>query len=160
MSCSMPGSPVLHYLLELAQIYVHWVGEERRRQVMLSNHLILSCLLLLLPSIFPSIWIFSKELALCIKWSKCWNISCSISPVNIQGWFPLGLTGLIFLQSKGPSRGFSSITIPNHQLLSLLFGPTLTCIHTWLLEKPELWLYGSLSAKWCLCFLICCLGLS
>ena len=128
--------------------------------VTLSNHLILSCPLVLLPSILPSIRIFFKELALCIRWSKCWKFSCSISPANIQGWFPLGLTSLIFLQSKGLSRGFSSITIPNHQLLSLLFGPTLTSIHTWLLEKPEFWLYGPLSAKWCLCFLICCLGLS
>ena len=54
MDCSMPGSPVLHYLLEFAQIHVHWM-------VMLSNHLILCCPLLFLPSIFPSIRVFSNE---------------------------------------------------------------------------------------------------
>ena len=50
--------------------------------VMPSNHLILCCPLLLLPSIFPSIRVFSRELTLCIKWPKCWNFSFSISPSN------------------------------------------------------------------------------
>ena len=81
--------------------------------------------------------------------------------MNIQGWFPLGFTGLISLQSKGLSRVFSSITVWKHQF----FGTQSSLrsnshIRTWLLEKPELWLYGLLLAKWCLCFLICCLGLS
>ena len=69
--------------------------------VMLSNHLILWLHFLLLPSIFPSIRVFSSEkLALCTRWSKYWA-SASVLPVNIQGWFSLGLTGLISLQSKG-----------------------------------------------------------
>ena len=63
-----------------------------------SNHLILSHPFLLLPSIFPSIRVFSSELALCIKWTKYWSFSFSISP-SIRGWFPLGLTGLISLIS-------------------------------------------------------------
>ena len=71
--------------------------------VMPPNHLILCCLLLLLPSIFPSIRVFSKELARCIKWPKDWSFSIS-SSMNVQGWFPLGLTGLISLQSKGLSK--------------------------------------------------------
>ena len=50
--------------------------------VMLSNHLSLCCSLLLLPSIFPSIRVFSNETALCIRWPKCWSISFSISPSN------------------------------------------------------------------------------
>ena len=59
-------------------------------------------LLLLLPSIFPSIRAFSNELALCIRWPKYWSFSlASVLPMNIQGWFPLGLTGWISLQSKG-----------------------------------------------------------
>ena len=87
--------------------------------------------------------------------------SASVFLMNIQGWFPLGLTGLISLQSKGLSRVFSSTTVQKHQF----FGaqPSLwsnSYIHIWLLEKPQLWLDGPLSAKWCLCFLICCLGLS
>ena len=74
MDCIMPGSSVLHYLLEFAQILVHWVG------VMISKHLILCCPLLLLPSIFPSSRVFSSELVLCIRWPKHWSFSFSISP--------------------------------------------------------------------------------
>ena len=83
------------------------------------------------------------------------SASASILPMNIQGWIPLGLTGLISLLSKGLSRVFSS----NH---SLKASPTLwsnSHIHTWLLEKSYLWLCRPLLAKWCLCFLICCLSL-
>ena len=82
--------------------------------VMPSNHLILSCPLLL-PSIFPSIKVFSNESALRIRWPKYWSFCLkAVHPMNIQGWFPLGLTGLIFLQSKGLSRVFSSTTIWRH----------------------------------------------
>ena len=77
--------------------------------VMSSNHLILCHLLLLLPSIFPRIKVFSNELTLCIRWPEYWHFAISHS-MNIQGWFPLGLTGLISLQSKGLSRVFSNIT--------------------------------------------------
>ena len=115
--------------------------------VMPSNHLILCRPLLLLPSIFPSIKVFSNESALCIRWPKYWNFSFSISP-----WFPLGLTSLIFLQSKGVSRVFSSTTLWKHQFFgaqpSLQFS---SHIHTWLLEKPKvkrLWFNRPLSAKW------------
>ena len=57
----------------------------------------------------------------------------SVLPMNIQGWFPLRLTGFISLQSKGFSRVFSNTTVQKHQLLvlSLLYGPTLTPIHTY-----------------------------
>ena len=89
------------------------------------------------------------------------SASASVLQMNIQSWFPLGLTGLISLLSKGLSRVFSSTTIWKHQL----FGtqPSLWSkihIYIWLLEKPYLWPYGSLSAKLCLCFWIPCLGLS
>ena len=80
--------------------------------------------------------------------------------MNIQSWFPSGLTGLISFQSKGCSRIFSSITTQKHPFFGV--QPSLwsnSHIHTWLLEKPLLASYKSLSAKWCLCFLICCLGL-
>ena len=61
--------------------------------MMLSNHLILCFPLLLLPSVFPSISIFSIESALCIRWPKYWSFSFTlVLPMNIQGWFPLGLT--------------------------------------------------------------------
>ena len=80
----------------------------------------------------------------------------SVRPMNIQGCFPLGLTGLISLLSRGVSRAFSSTTVQKHQFFST--QPSLwsnSHIHIWLL-----WLYEPLSAKWCLCFLIHCLGLS
>ena len=81
-----------------------------------SNHLILCCPLLLLPSIFPSIKVFfSSESVLCIRWSKYWSFSFSISPSNEYSvWFPLGLTGLISLQSKGLSRVFSNATVQKY----------------------------------------------
>ena len=64
-----------------------------------SNHLILCGPLLLLPSIFPRITVFSNESTLCIRWPKYWTVSSSVLPMNIQDWFPLGLTGMISLQS-------------------------------------------------------------
>ena len=106
--------------------------------VMPSNHLIPYHPLLLEPSIFPRIRVFSNELVLCIKWPKIEaSVSASVFPVNIQGWFPLGLTGLISLPSKGLSRVFSSTTVQKHQFFSA--QPSIwpnSHIHTWLLEKP------------------------
>ena len=75
MDCSMPGLPVHHQLLELAQTHVHEL-------VMPSNHLILCRSLLFLPSIFPSIRVFSNESLLCIRWPKYWSFSFSISPLK------------------------------------------------------------------------------
>ena len=83
--------------------------------VMPSNHLILCYPLLPLPSIFLSIRVFSNESALCIRWPKYWSFSFSILPMTIQEWFPLGLTGLISLQSQGLSRVFSNTTVQKHQ---------------------------------------------
>ena len=82
--------------------------------VMPSNHLILCRPLLLPPSLFPSIRVFSNELALRIRWPKHCSASASILPMDIQGWCPLGLTGLISLLSKGLSRVFSSTTVQKH----------------------------------------------
>ena len=74
MDCSMPGSSVLHCLLEYAQIHVHWVGN--------ANHLIHCHPLFFLPSLFPRIRFFSNDLPLCIRWAKYWSFSFSISPSN------------------------------------------------------------------------------
>ena len=76
------------------------------------------------------------------------SASASILLMNFQDWFPLGWTGWISLQSMGLSRVFSNTTVQKHQV----FGtqPSLwsnSQIHTWPLEKPQLWLCGSLSAK-------------
>ena len=81
------------------------------------------------------------------------SASASVLSVFIHGWFPLVLTGLISLQSKGLSRVFSNTTIWKHQFFSA--QPSLwssSHIHIWLLEKTYLWLYRPLLAKWCLCF--------
>ena len=75
MNHSTPGLPVHHQLPEFTQTHVHWI-------VMPSNHLILCRPLLLLPSIFPSIRVFSKESALCLRWPKYWSFSFNISPSN------------------------------------------------------------------------------
>ena len=130
--------------------------------VMPSNHLILCRPLLLLPSVFPSIRVFSNESAFSIKRLKFWSFSFSISPSNeYSGWFPLGLAGLISLQSKGLSRVLSSTTIQKYQFFGTQPSLWSNChIWTWLLEKAKPWLDKPLSAKWCLCFLILYLGLS
>ena len=75
MVCIMSGFPVLHYLLEFAQFMII-------ESAMPSNLLILCHLLLLLPSIFPSIRVFSNESALRIRWPKYWSFSFSTSPSN------------------------------------------------------------------------------
>ena len=75
MDYSTSGSRVLHHLLELAQTHAHRVSD-------VIHHLILCHLLLLLPSIFPSIRVFSNESTLCIRWPKYWSFSFSISPFN------------------------------------------------------------------------------
>ena len=87
--------------------------------VMPSNDLILCCPLLLLPSIFPSIRVFSNESIIHIRWPSI-RISASTStlPINIQGWLPLGWTGWIFLESKGLSRVFCNTTVQKHQFFS------------------------------------------
>ena len=155
MDWSTPGFPVLHHLPELLKFL-------SIELVMPSNHLILCRPLLLLPPIFPSIRVFSNESALQIRWPNYWSFnSASVLPMNSQGWFPLGLTGLISLLSKTLSRVLSSTTVQKNQFFSVqpsLWSNPHTC--TWLLEKPPLWLYGPLSKKWWLCFLMHCLGLS
>ena len=74
MGCSMPGLPVHHQLPELKPTSIE--------SVMPSSHLILCRPLLLLPSIFPSITVFSNESVLCNRWPKYWNFSFSICPSN------------------------------------------------------------------------------
>ena len=130
---SAPGLPVHHQLPESTQL----ISIEL---VMPSNHLILCRPLLLLPSIFPSIRVFSNESALHIRWLKDWSFSFNISPSNEhQDWSPLGWTGLIFLQSKskGLSRVFSNTTVQKHQFFGTKpSSQSNSHIHTWPLEKP------------------------
>ena len=86
-----------------------------------------------------------------------YSASPSVLPMNIQDWSPLGWTGWI-LQSKRLARVFSNTTVQKHQFFSAQpSSQSNSHIHTWPLEKPQPWLDGPLLAKWCLCFLICCL---
>ena len=106
--------------------------------VMPSSHLILCCPLLLLPLVPPSIRVFSKESALCIRWTKYRSFSFNIVlPMNTQDWSPLGWTAWISLQSKGLSRVFSNTTVQKHQFFGTqLSSQSNSHIHTWPLEKP------------------------
>ena len=84
--------------------------------VMPSNHLLLCRPLLLPPSIFPSIRVFSNESVLQIRWQSTGvSASASVLPMTVQDWFPLGWTSWISLQPKGISRGSSNATIQRHQ---------------------------------------------
>ena len=102
------------------------------KSVMPPNHLILCCPFLVLPSIFPSIRVFSKESVFHIRWPKFGvSASASVLPMNTQDWSPLGWTGWISLQSKGLQsllQHHSSKSI-NSLALSFLYSPTLTSVH-------------------------------
>ena len=93
------------------------------KSLMPSNHLILCNPLVLLPSIFPSIRVFSNESVLHIRWPNIWiSDSASVLPIYIQDWYPLELTARISLQSKGLSRVFSNTTVQKHQFFSAQFS--------------------------------------
>ena len=131
MGCSMPDFPVHHQLPGLAQTHVHWVSDAIQ-----PSHPVIpfSFCLQSFPAsgIFPMSQFFPSG-------GQSIGISAAalVLTIYIQDWFPLGLTGLISLQSKGLSRVFSNTTVQKHQF----FGaqPFLLSnfhIHTSLLEKP------------------------
>ena len=102
------------------------------KSVMPSNHLILCCSFLLLPSIFPSIRVFSDKSVLCIRWPKYQSFSFSISPSHeYSGLISLGWTGLISLQSKGLSSVFTNTKVQMHQFFDVqLYLWSISQIHT------------------------------
>ena len=121
---------------------------------LISNHLILCLPLLLCLQFSPASESFPMSQLFASGGQRIGaTASATVLPMNIQGWFPSGWTGLISLLSKGFSRVFSSTVVQKYQF----FGaqPSLwsnSHILTWLLERPQPWLYRSLLAKWCLCF--------
>ena len=131
MDSSSPGFPVHHQLLQFTQTYIHWVGDAIQPSHLLSS-------LLLLPSVFPSIQVFSNESVLHIRWPKYWSFSFSISPSNEHsGLISFRIDWLDLLAVQGLSRVFSNTTVQKHQF----FGAQLSLqsnshIHTWPLEKP------------------------
>ena len=128
VDCSMPGFSVHHQFLELAQTHVHQVGDAIQPSHPLS-------------SLSPPAFNLSQHQSLFhIKKSQFFtsggqstgvSASASLLLMNIQDWFPLGLTGLISLQSKGLSRVLSTATVQKHQFFGtqIFCGPTLTLIH-------------------------------
>ena len=112
MDCSTPGFPVHHQLPELAQTHVHRIGDAIQPSYSLLS-----------PS--PPAFNLSQHQGL-FQWVSSSHqvakvlvgASALVLPMIIQGWFPLGLTGLIFFQSKGLSRVFSNTTVQKHQFFS------------------------------------------
>ena len=125
MNRSTPGLPDHHQLLDSSKFM-------RIESVMPSSHIILCRPLLLLPSIFPSIRVFSNESALHIRWPKYWSFSFNISPSNEHpglisfriDWF--NLLAVRDCQESSPTPQFKSI---NCLVLSFLYSSTLTSIH-------------------------------
>ena len=108
------------------------------KSVMPSKHRIFCHPLLLLPSIFPSIRVFSMS-QLFASGGQTIGVSASASvlPMNTQAWSPLGWTRWISSQPKGLSRFFSNTTVQKHQFISISFlHKSNSHIHIWLLEKP------------------------
>ena len=125
MNCSMPGFPVHHQLPELAETRVHWVSDAIQPSHPLSS-----------PS--PPAFNLSQGLFQCALGGQSIGVSASASvlPMNIQDWFPLGMTDLISFLSKGFSRVFPKTTVKKHQFFSVQVSLwSNSHIHTWLLEK-------------------------
>ena len=130
MDCSMPGFPVLHYLLEFAQTHVHWAKDA-------INHLILCLLLLLLSSTFSSIRVFSNESALHTRWPKYWSFSFNISPSSEHpGLISFRMDWLDLLTVQGTLKSLLQHNSKSSILWYLTFLWSNSHICTWLLEKP------------------------
>ena len=147
MNCSMPGFPVLYYLLELAQTHVYWVSDAIQPSHPVTPFS--SC-----SQSFPASGCFWVSWLLA-SWGQSIGASAtaSVLPMSIQDWFPSGLTlspcSPRDSQESSPTPQLKSI---NSLVLNFFYSPTLTSIY--------LWLDGLLLAKQRLCFLIYCLGWS
>ena len=154
MNCSTPGFPALHHLLEFAQTHIRWISDAIQPSHPLSS-----------PSAsafnFSSIRVFFNDLTLPIRWPKYWSFSFSISPCNKYsglisfriGWFDLlAVQGTLkrLFQHRGSK---ASILQCSAFFMAQLSHPYVTTGKTIALTIQ------TLLAKWCLCFLICCLVL-
>ena len=144
IDCSKPGFPILHNPLQFAQVHVY-------ESVMLSNHLIL-CHSLLLTSVFPSSRVFPMSW-LFTSHSQSTGAGASVLPTNIQGWFPLGSTGLISLQCKEISKRL----LQHHNLKATIFQ----CSAFYMIQFSHQYMttgkntaltIWTFLAKWCLLF--------
>ena len=131
MDCSSPGFSVLHYLLEFTTIHVHWVGDAIQPSHPLLASFLFAFDLSWHQGLFQSVSSFTSG-----GQSTRASVSASVLTMNIQCWFPLELTGLIFLLPKGLKS-----LLQNHNLkASILWHSAFlwpnSHIHIWLLEKP------------------------
>ena len=133
VECCTPGFPVLHcYLPEFVQTHVHHVGDAIQ-----PSHPLSSPSPALSLSQHQDLFKWISSLHQVAKGLEFELHAASVLPMNIQDWFPLGLTGLISLQSKGLSRVFSNTTLQKHQFFGAqLSSQSNSHIHTWPLEKP------------------------
>ena len=137
MDCSMPGFPVHHQLPELAQTHVHRVGDAIQPSHPLP--------LLLPPSIFLSISVYSNESVLCIRWPKYWSFSFSISPSNeYSGLISFRIDWFDLLASPRDSE--ESSPAPQFESIKSSLWPN-SHIITWLMGKTWLWLDGPLTRR-------------
>ena len=156
MDCSLPGFPVLYHLLEFAQTHVHWL-------VMPSNHFILCRPLLLLPSIFPSIRVFSNELGL-YRWPKYWSFSFSISSSNEHpGLISFQTDWLDLLAVQGTLKSFlhhhnskASLLWYSAFFVVQLSYPYMTTGKNHSFDYTDLGWQSNVSS-FLICFLTCCL---
>ena len=131
MNRGVPGLPVYHQPLESTQTHVHQVSD-----AILPSHPLSS--LILLPSVFPMIRVFSNESALRIRWPKYWSFIFNISPSNKHpGLIFFRMDWLDLLAVQGTLKSLSNTTVQKHQFFGAqLSSQSNSHIHTWLLEKP------------------------
>ena len=150
MDCGIPGFPIYHKHPEFTQTHVHWVSDAIQ-----PSH----------PLLSPSPPAFNLSSTRGFQMSQFFtsggqssefSASTSVLRMNTRDWFPLGLTCLISLQSKRLSRVYPNTKVQKHQFIGAQLSLwSNSHSHTWLLEKPELWLDRPLLAKWCLWFSTC-----
>ena len=158
MDCSMPGFPVHHQLLEPTQTHIQMTWQTHDK--MASNHLIHCHPLLLLPSTFPNIRVFSNESVLCIRWTNYWSFSFSLSPsIKYSGLISFRMDWLDLLAAQGTLKSLlqhHSSKASILQALSFLYSPTLTSIHDyWKNHALTRW---TIISKGISLFIIFCLG--
>ena len=157
--CSTPGFPVFHYLPEFAQTHVYWFGDA----IQPSHHLLSPFSLQSFPA--SGTFLMSRHFT---SGGQSIGASASVLPVNIQGWFPLELTALFSLQSKGFSRVFSSTTVWKHQFFTAqpsLWSNSHICkgqtqspkaiFPSSALPQPFIWISVELSGSFCNVCIFC-----
>ena len=147
IDCTMPGFPVLHCLLEFDQIHIYWISD-----AIPPSHPLLS------PS--PPAFNLSQHQVLCQWVVSLHQVAKGLELQLYSGLISFMIDWFDLLAVQGTLKSFpaSQFESINSSALSLLYGPTLTSVHDYW-KNHSFSLYGPLSTKWCLCFLICCLGL-